>query len=134
MEIVCLRGKKPSTLGHQLRKQIKVIDLCHNCKREFEKGELEIEHTIPVCLGGDIRKYVRYNSKKPSFCITGDMRKVFHPFQNRALTVRELARLQTYPDEFIFEGSKISQQQQVGNSVPPLLAEEIANQIGGMLT
>jgi DNA (cytosine-5)-methyltransferase 1 len=57
------------------------------------------------------------------------MRKIFHYNQNRALTVRELAKLQTYPDSFIFKGSKISQQQQVGNSVPPKLAESIAEVI-----
>lgn len=45
---------------------------------------------------GDIRKYIRYNSNKPSICITGDMRKVFHYSQNRALTCRELARIQTF--------------------------------------
>jgi len=78
---------------------------------------------------GDARKYIRYNSDKPSVTITGDMRKIFHYSQNRALTVRELARLQSYPDSFIFEGSIISQQQQVGNSVPPLMAEEIAKAI-----
>ncbi len=84
-------------------------------------------------LKGDIRKYIRYDSKKPSICITGDMRKVFHYNQNRALTVRELARIQTYPDNFIFEGSLISQQQQVGNSVPPVFAEELAKCIKEML-
>ena len=78
---------------------------------------------------GDIRKYIRYNSGKPSVCITGDMRKVFHYDQNRALTVRELARLQSFPDSFVFKGSVISQQQQVGNSVPPLLAESLAKHI-----
>lgn len=78
---------------------------------------------------GDARKYIRYASNKPSVCITGDMRKVFHYEQNRALTVRELARIQSYPDDFIFKGSVISQQQQVGNSVPPLLAEAIAKEL-----
>lgn len=82
---------------------------------------------------GDARKYIRYFKDQPSFCITGDMRKVFHYDQNRALTVRELARLQSYPDSFIFLGSKISQQQQVGNSVPPLLAQKIAARIALML-
>lgn len=75
---------------------------------------------------GDIRKYIKYNGNKPAITVTGDMRKVFHYSQNRALTVRELARLQSYPDDFIFEGTSISQQQQVGNSVPPLMAEAIA--------
>lgn len=78
---------------------------------------------------GDIRKYIRYNSNKPAVCITGDMRKVFHYEQNRALTVRELAALQSFPDNFIFCGSKIAQQQQVGNAVPPLLAKAIAESI-----
>ena len=82
---------------------------------------------------GDIRKYIRYDSKQPSICITGDMRKVFHYEQNRALTVRELAAIQTYPDEFIFLGSKSVQQQMVGNSVPPLLAKSIAEAVKKMI-
>jgi len=87
---------------------------------------------IPIELRpktGDPRKYIRYKSDKPSVCVTGDMRKIFHYEQNRALTVRELARLQSYPDDFIFLGSSISQQQQVGNSVPPKMAEAIAESI-----
>ncbi len=82
---------------------------------------------------GDVRKYIRYKSIEPSVCITGDMRKIFHYSQNRALTVRELAAIQTFPDDFIFEGSSISQQQQVGNSVPPLFAKEIALTIKKMI-
>lgn len=84
-------------------------------------------------LTGDARKYIRYDSNKPSFPITGDMRKVFHYNQNRALTVRELAAIQTFPDDFIFKGSSISQQQQIGNAVPPILAESIASHIKNML-
>lgn len=87
---------------------------------------------IPVNIRpktGDVRKYIRYKSDKPSVCVTGDMRKIFHYEQNRALTVRELAKLQSYPDDFIFKGTKISQQQQVGNSVPPKMAEAIASAI-----
>lgn len=82
---------------------------------------------------GDVRKYIRYKSTEPSVCVTGDMRKIFHYSQNRALTVRELATLQTFPLDFIFKGSTISQQQQVGNSVPPILAKEIALTIKKMI-
>ena len=82
---------------------------------------------------GDLRKYIRYASTKPSICITGDMRKVFHYNQNRALTARELARLQSFPDDFIFIGNSISIQQQIGNAVPPILAYKIAKQIEVML-
>ncbi|RIM15443.1 DNA cytosine methyltransferase [Staphylococcus chromogenes] len=78
---------------------------------------------------GDSRKYIRYDSRKPSIPITGDMRKVFHYSQNRALTARELARLQTFPDSFVFLGSSINVQQQIGNAVPPELAYLVANQV-----
>lgn len=78
---------------------------------------------------GDIRKYIRYDSTKPSVCITGDMRKVFHYEQNRALTSRELARIQSFPDEFVFLGASIQVQQQIGNAVPPKLANKIAVQV-----
>ncbi|MEB6118718.1 DNA (cytosine-5-)-methyltransferase [Mammaliicoccus sciuri] len=76
---------------------------------------------------GDIRKYIKYDSSKPSITITGDMRKVFHYSQNRALTARELARIQTFPDDFIFIGSSINIQQQIGNAVPPKLSEILAS-------
>ena len=87
---------------------------------------------IPLSLrptSGDVRKYIRYNGNRPSVCVTGDMRKIFHYSQNRALTVRELARIQSFPDSFVFAGSKISQQQQVGNAVPPMLSEMIAQRL-----
>jgi len=85
------------------------------------------EHIRPT--SGDPRKYIKYDKNKPSICVTGDMRKVFHYSQNRALSVRELARIQSFPDNFIFLGTKISQQQQVGNAVPPLMAQTIAQTI-----
>lgn len=52
-----------------------------------------------------------------------------HPFLNRAITVREAARLQSFPDTFHFIGNKSSQMKQVGNAVPPKLAQAIANRI-----
>jgi len=78
---------------------------------------------------GDARKYIRYDSKKPAVTITGDNRKIFHYSQNRALTSRELARIQTFPDDFVFYGNSGSIQQQIGNAVPPKLAELIAKQV-----
>ena len=55
--------------------------------------------------------------------------KFMHPFLNRAITVREAARIQSFPDIFRFYGTKTSQMKQVGNAVPPLLAKSIANTI-----
>ena len=55
--------------------------------------------------------------------------KFTHPFLNRAITVREAARIQSFPDDFVFTGNKSSQMKQVGNAVPPRLAYAIAKVI-----
>lgn len=55
--------------------------------------------------------------------------KFTHPYLNRAITVREAARIQSFPDTFHFFGTKGSQMKQVGNAVPPLLAKSIAEAI-----
>ena len=55
--------------------------------------------------------------------------KFTHPYLNRAITVREAARIQSFPDVFRFYGTKTSQMKQVGNAVPPLLARAIAKAI-----
>ena len=54
---------------------------------------------------------------------------LIHPFENRGLSVREAARIQSFPDNFVFKGNLSFQQQQIGNAVPPLLAKAIFEQI-----
>ena len=73
--------------------------------------------------------WTRYNSKKPSPTIDTGHRHHFHYNFNRIPTVRESARLQSFPDDFIFYGSKTSQYKQVGNAVPPLMAESLGKQL-----
>lgn len=73
--------------------------------------------------------WTRLNSMRPSFTIDCGHNHHFHYQYNRVPTVRESARLQSFPDSFVFLGNKGSQLKQVGNAVPPLLAEQIALQL-----
>ena len=56
-----------------------------------------------------------------------------HPTKNRAISIREAARLQTFPDSFVFCGTKDKQYQQVGNAVPPIMAKAIAKKLANQL-
>lgn len=82
---------------------------------------------------GEHRKFheawTRYHSKKPSRTIDTGHRNHFHYKFNRVPTIRENARLQSFPDTFIFYGSRTDQNRQVGNAVPPLLGFYVAKKL-----
>ena len=73
--------------------------------------------------------WTRFASDKPAPTIDTGHRHHFHYKFNRVPTVRECARLQSFPDDFVFLGNKTQQFRQVGNAVPPLMAKHIAEQL-----
>ena len=80
---------------------------------------------------GESRKFneawTRYDGNKPSKTIDTGHRNHFHYRYNRVPTIRENARLQSFPDDFVFTGTKTQQNRQVGNAVPPLLGQALGN-------
>ena len=93
--------------------------LSHEMKSTYSKPE-RTQNTI----------YLRLELDTPSGTVVNVRKSMWiHPTLDRAVTVREAARLQSFPDSFVFLGTKDSQFQQVGNAVPPLLATRIAEKV-----
>lgn len=78
--------------------------------------------------------YLRLKYDEPSGTVINVRKSMWiHPILDRAVSVREAARLQTFPDSYVFYGTKDKQYQQVGNAVPPILAKAIAEQLARYL-
>ena len=109
--------------------------LLNNITREHSEASLKRYRTLLFGQREMLGRVDRLDPVRPSKTViaggtSGGGRSHLHPFQARTLTVRECARLQTYPDDYIFHGSIARQFTLVGNSVPPLIAEILARSIG----
>ena len=81
-----------------------------------------------------VQQLVRLDRKKiSSTMVPGNNAFPVHPVLNRSLTPREAARIQSFPDDFYFEGGQTAAFKQIGNAVPPLMAEGIAKKIKKIL-
>lgn len=119
------------------------------CRVSNDRAKAVFEHMRPgtkyMDLPEQVRKILpfredifrdrlkRLDLSKPSWTVLAhigmDGYMYIHPSQNRTLSVREAARLQSFPDSFVFLGNMREQYVQVGNAVPPLLAERIAQSL-----
>jgi len=98
-------------------------ELWHNSFRYYVKED-------PNRVGGPNLRIIRLDPRKPSLTVTVFIfNKFVHPSENRYITPREAARLQGFPDDFLFSGTLTSVQRQVGNAVPVQLAQAVACQI-----
>lgn len=134
--------RRPSTVYAKERRNRCPFLTCHEAAHHSKALVEAISHvpdggnrkSIPDHLqprSGFHNSYSRLASFKPAVAITSNLRKpssarAIHPFQNRGLTVREGARLQSFNDDYVFCGARTSQYVQVGNAVPPLLAATVA--------
>lgn len=91
----------------------------------YKNLPIELQNTRKVHIA-----WTRLNSTRPSMTIDTGHFHHFHYEYNRVPTARESARIQSFPDTFVFLGNKTSKLKQIGNAVPPLMAKAIAEQIG----
>lgn len=112
----------------------RIMSITEGQGRDSLPEELQLECHKKNAGHRHLDTYGRMAWDKPSPTITArfdsfSRGRFGHPVLNRTITLREGARLQTFPDDFEFLGSKVEVARQIGNAVPPLLAEKVAEKV-----
>lgn len=133
-----INGKRsiPLVYNHKARF---VSDLNFEIYRLLNQGDdatnEKIAHLMPYAHRNNVfkDKYYKLIANRPSRTITAHLRmdchSHIHPFQVRSITPREAARIQSFPDDYVFLGAYLKTYMQIGNAVPPLMAKVIAENI-----
>ncbi len=129
------RRKNPSHLSEHIAKNHskKLLEMIRYIPEGKSAHEIELPKELKPTSGYK-NTYKRIKKDEPAptitrnFCVPSSSNCI-HPTQNRALTLREAARLQTFPDDFVFYGTDTDKRVQVGNAVPPFLGKAIAEAI-----
>lgn len=140
---------KISQLGHTLRDTDRLFNhiVTKTRKTAMERFKVlkqgqnfhSLDDALKTNTYTDVRRtqntiYLRLDYDQPSGTVVNVRKSMWvHPVLDRAVSIREAARLQTFPDSFIFCGTKDKQYQQVGNAVPPIMAKAIAKKLAQQL-
>jgi DNA (cytosine-5)-methyltransferase 1 len=127
-ERVRTRGDADPVRAHLLLAKLKrpVSETLHALLRKRYVKRVGEGYDLTNTFNGIFR---RLEWDKPCYTVDtrfGNPRYFLHPRENRGFTVREAARIQGFPDDFIFTGTAESQYRQVGNAVPPPIARDLA--------
>lgn len=127
MDLFPLPNNKRRTVGEA------ISNVPRNGHEFFETTKETLERISKLQEGEKLSKNFNFSrqrlfASKPSRTVTTKPMFI-HPFEDRFLTPRELARLQSFPDDFEFYGSKTDMVKQIGNAVPPLFAKVIAEKV-----
>jgi DNA (cytosine-5)-methyltransferase 1 len=118
-------------------KYLRLLEAGQNWKHLPEELKQEAMGGAYNSGGGKVGFYRRLSWNKPSPTITTSPHQkatdMCHPVELRSLTVRESARIQTFPDDWIFYGSVSSKYKQIGNAVPVLLAKELGSYLFNLI-
>ncbi|MDF2595737.1 MAG: hypothetical protein K0R69_2078 [Clostridia bacterium] len=129
-----LRGSNLDTLSNHVITQTRdtALERFSALKQgeNFHDLDVSLKHTYSKPGRTQNSIYLRLDYNSPSRTVTNVRKSMWiHPTQDRAVSIREAARLQSFPDNFVFEGPKDAQYQQVGNAVPPLLGRAIGEKV-----